>query len=75
MLFCHQLTKFSMIIVIVSSDEVSDVDLNGNEECDNDTAASPNQLFVIPAVAVEYNIMEKLILTAEERGSLEPCTR
>ena len=59
----------------IRSDEVSDIDLNGNEECDNDTAASPNQLFVIPAVAVEQNMLEKLILTAEERDSLESCTR
>ena len=59
----------------IRNDEVSDINLNGNERCDNDTAALPSQFFVIPAVAVEQNILEKLILTAEERESLESCTR
>jgi len=58
------------------TNEVSDVDPNGNEECGNDTVATvpPNQL-VIPAVSIEQNILEKLILTVEERESLELCTR
>jgi len=58
------------------TNEVSDVDPNGNEECDNDTVTTvpPNQLFVIPAVSIEQNILEKLILTVEERESLELCT-
>ena len=54
----------------VRSDKVSDVNLN-------DAVALPNQQqpFVIPAVAVEQNIFEKLMLTVEERDSLESCTR
>ena len=56
------------------SEQASDVDVNSNEEC-NDVADLPNQPLVIQAVAVEQNILEKLILTAEEKEHLELCTR